>query len=79
VSTIFDRDSAAEAPNSILDAGARVAEAAGLSVVERVRSALVQCALTAYEDAGARGLCSEGAWEAAIGAMRNLDLTGLTR
>lgn len=42
---------------------------------ERVRLALVQCALEAYEDALARGLCAEGAWEAAVGAMRRLDLS----
>jgi hypothetical protein len=41
---------------------------------ERARLALVQCALEAYEDALARGLCAEGAWEAAVGAMRKLDL-----
>jgi hypothetical protein len=41
---------------------------------ERVRERLVQCALEAYEDALARGLCAEGAWEVAIGAMRKLEL-----
>ena len=41
---------------------------------ERVRERLVQCALEAYEDALARGLCAEGAWEAAVGAMRELEL-----
>jgi hypothetical protein len=37
----------------------------------------VRAALTAYEDASLRGLCAEGAWEVAIGAMRGLDLTPL--
>jgi hypothetical protein len=44
------------------------------SEAERVRERLVQCALEAYEDALARGLCAEGAWEAAVGAMRKLEL-----
>jgi hypothetical protein len=54
---------------TILDCGSSDA-----SEAERVRERLVQCALEAYEDALARGLCAEGAWEAAIGAMRKLDL-----
>jgi hypothetical protein len=43
-------------------------------VAERVRAALVQAALEAYEDAAIRGLCCEGAWEVAVGALRGLDL-----
>ncbi len=43
-------------------------------VAERVRAALVQAALEAYEDAAVRGLCCEGAWEVAMGAIRGLDL-----
>jgi hypothetical protein len=46
-------------------------------VAEQVRAALVQAAMTAYEDASLRGLCSEGAWEVAISAMQRLDLTPL--
>lgn len=42
---------------------------------ERVRQTLIACALEAYEEALARGLCAEGAWEAAVGAMRKLDLS----
>jgi hypothetical protein len=41
---------------------------------EQIRAALVHTALTAYEDAAIRGLCCEGAWEVAVGAMRELDL-----
>jgi hypothetical protein len=41
---------------------------------ERERSALVQRALAAYEDALVQGLCAEGAWEAAVAAMRRIDL-----
>ena len=39
-----------------------------------VRAALIAAAVTAYEDAGMRGLCAEGAWEAAVSAMRSLRL-----
>jgi hypothetical protein len=43
---------------------------------EQIRAALVRTALTAYEDAAIRGLCCEGAWEVAVAAMRELDLSG---
>jgi hypothetical protein len=46
-----------------------------LSLAERVRHVLVQTALEAYEDAALRGLCSEGAWEAAMSALRQVDLS----
>jgi hypothetical protein len=59
------------------DAQAGVAESMGTP--ERVRSALVQIALAAYEDAALRGLCCEGAWEAAIAAMRQVDLSSSPR
>lgn len=39
-----------------------------------VRDACVRAALDAYEQAGMSGLCHEGAWECAVGAMRSLDL-----
>ncbi|MGA7800694.1 MAG: acetyltransferase [Gammaproteobacteria bacterium] len=42
-----------------------------------VRDACVQAALDAYEQAGISGLCHEGAWECAVGAMRSLDLDAL--
>jgi hypothetical protein len=44
-------------------------------IVEQVRSELIRAALSAYEDAGMRGLCAEGAWEVAVSAMRSLDLS----
>ena len=44
-------------------------------VAEQVREALVRTALMTYEDAAIRGLCCEGAWEVAVGAMRSLDLS----
>lgn len=46
-----------------------------LFVAERVRAALVRTALAAYEDAAVRGLCAEGAWEVAVAALRQLDLS----
>ena len=44
-------------------------------VAEQIRGALVRAALMAYEDAAMRGLCCEGAWEVAVDAMRDLDLS----
>lgn len=46
-----------------------------IDVVERIRGALLDAALRAWEDAGVRGLCAEGRWEAAVDAMRGLDLS----
>lgn len=46
-------------------------------LAERVRHALLGAALSAYEDAAVQGLCCEGAWEVAVGAMRALDLSGV--
>jgi hypothetical protein len=44
-------------------------------VAEEVRTALLSAALRAYEEAAMQGLCAEGAWETAVGAMRALDLS----
>ena len=44
-------------------------------LVETVRAACLDAALKAYEDAGIRGLCAEGRWEAALAAIRHLDLS----
>jgi hypothetical protein len=46
---------------------------------EAVRGALIEAALVAYEDAGLSGLCAEGRWEAAVAAMRSLDVTAWLR
>ena len=53
------------------------ADANHLSLAERVRQALVQTALEAYEDATVQGLCADGAWEAAVSALRQADLSGV--
>ncbi len=44
---------------------------------EAVRRACVEAALAGYEDAAIGGLCHEGAWEAALSAIRSLDLDAL--
>ena len=46
-------------------------------LAETVRAACLDAALLAYEDAGIRGLCAEGRWEAALAAIRHLDLSGV--
>ena len=48
-----------------------------LQLAEAVRAACLAVALESYEDASIRGLCHEGAWECAIGAIRTLDLPRL--
>jgi hypothetical protein len=44
-------------------------------IAERIRSAMVEVGIRAYEDAGVQGLCAEGRWEAAVSAKRSLDPT----
>jgi len=46
-------------------------------VAEAVRAACVAAALAAHEEAGISGLCQEGRWEAAIEAVRSLDLASV--
>jgi hypothetical protein len=46
-------------------------------LAEAVRHACIDAALAAYEDAGVMGLCAEGRWEVAVGAMQSLDLAPL--
>lgn len=45
---------------------------AALDLAERVRAACIDSAMRAYDDAGVQGLCAEGRWEAAVGAMRSV-------
>jgi|GEM_PF-5543767 len=47
----------------------------GRALAEAVRTACAEAAREAYNDASIRGLCSEGAAEVAVGAVRALDLT----
>ncbi len=46
-------------------------------LIEAVRAACLDAAMSAYEDAGIRGLCVEGRWEAALAAIRHLDLSSV--
>jgi hypothetical protein len=48
-------------------------------LAKRIRDACLEAVLQAYEDAGVQGLCAEGRWEAAVGALRTLDLAPLLR
>lgn len=48
-----------------------------VSLAEAVRQACIEAALAAYEDAGIAGLCAEGRWEAAIGALQSLDVKAI--
>jgi hypothetical protein len=48
-----------------------------MRLAERVRRALLDEAAAAWEEASLAGLCGEGAWEAAVGRMRGLDLASL--
>ncbi len=45
-----------------------------IHLAEAVRQACLEAVLHAYEDAAIRGLCAEGAWECAVGALRSLDV-----
>ena len=46
-------------------------------LAEIVRQACIAAAIEGYEDASMRGLCREGAWEAAVSAIRRLDVAAL--
>jgi hypothetical protein len=48
-----------------------------LQLASSVRVACLRAALEGYEQAQIAGLCQEGAWEAAVDAMRMLDLKEL--
>ena len=48
-------------------------------LAEAVRQACIQAALAGYENASISGLCREGAWEAAISAIRMIDLDAVVR
>lgn len=46
-------------------------------LAEQIRAACIQAALDGYEQAAMDGLCHEGAWEVAVGAIRMVDLEAL--
>ncbi len=45
------------------------------AAAEEARAACVEVLIRAWDDAGVRGLCGEGRFEAAVGALRTLDIT----
>lgn len=45
-----------------------------IQIAEAVRVACLHVLVDAHEDAGVQGLCAEGRWEYAVGAVRRLDL-----
>lgn len=47
------------------------------ALAESIRRALIAAGEAAYEDAGIQGLCAEGRWEAAVSAMRSVDVDAL--
>ena len=71
------------APTSCRQCGASLAraveESLAAATVEAARKACIDAAIAAYEDASLRGVCHEGAWEAAVGAMRTARLGGSAR
>jgi len=48
-------------------------------LAEAIRTACLEAALRAYEDAGISGLCEEGRWECAVQAIKGVDLTALVK
>jgi hypothetical protein len=46
-------------------------------LAKRIRDACLEALLQAYEDAGVQGLCAEGRWEAAVGALKAVELAPL--
>ena len=46
-------------------------------LAKRIRDACLEAMLQAYEDAGMQGLCAEGRWEAAVGALKTIELAPL--
>ena len=48
-------------------------------LAKRIRDACLEAVLRAYEDAGVQGLCAEGRWEVAVGALKTVELAPLLR
>ena len=46
-------------------------------LAKRIRDTCIEAVLQAYEDAGMQGLCAEGRLEAAVSALRKVDLAPL--
>ncbi len=50
-----------------------------LILAQAIRDLCINTALIAYENAAVSGLCREGAWEAAISALRMMDLESVVK
>jgi hypothetical protein len=48
-------------------------------LAKRIRETCIEAVLQAYEDAGIQGLCAEGRWEAAVDALRTVELAPVLR
>ena len=48
-------------------------------LAKRIQEVCLDAVLQSYEDAGMQGLCAEGRWEAAVDALRTVDLAPLVR
>jgi hypothetical protein len=48
-------------------------------LAKRIRHTCLEAVVQAYEDAGVQGLCAEGRWEAAVSALRAVELAPLLR
>ena len=52
-------------------------ESANMKLAASIRQACIEAARVGFRDASVSGLCSEGAMEAAIGAIQSLELKQL--
>lgn len=50
-----------------------------MATAQIVKDACIRAAIEGYESAAMSGLCCEGAWEAAISAVRMLDLDSIIK
>jgi hypothetical protein len=48
-------------------------------LAKRIRETCIEAVLQASEDAGIQGLCAEGRWEAAVDALRTVELAPVLR
>lgn len=48
-------------------------------LAEQIKTACIEAAIKAYEDAGINGLCADGRWECAVQAIRSMDLVDLVQ
>jgi hypothetical protein len=57
----------------------QTSESEAQRIAQFVKDACIRAVLEGYENAAMSGLCHEGAWEAAISAIRMLDLETILR